>query len=128
MEKNYKPFDLEAAKAGAPVVTRDGRPARIICWDYNLCGVQKLLVLVKDDVVDHENILAYNLDGTCCVSPSPYDLFMAPVKHEGWVNLYRDSSGVLFATLIQDTKEKALSSVDAQSVCYVATAKIEWEE
>lgn len=30
---NLKPFDLEAAKAGKPVCTRDGRKARIICWD-----------------------------------------------------------------------------------------------
>lgn len=26
-------FDLEAAKAGAPVCTRSGKPVRIICWD-----------------------------------------------------------------------------------------------
>ena len=33
MEKKLKPFDLEAAKAGAKVITRDGRPVRIICFD-----------------------------------------------------------------------------------------------
>ena len=27
MTKKFKPFDLEAAKAGAPVMTRDGCPA-----------------------------------------------------------------------------------------------------
>lgn len=27
------PFDLEKARAGAPVCTRDGRDVRIICWD-----------------------------------------------------------------------------------------------
>lgn len=26
-------FDLAAAKAGAPVCTRSGKPARIVCWD-----------------------------------------------------------------------------------------------
>ena len=30
---NLKPFDLEAAKAGKPVCTRDGRKARIICFN-----------------------------------------------------------------------------------------------
>lgn len=30
---NLKPFDLEAAKTGKPVCTRDGRKARIICFD-----------------------------------------------------------------------------------------------
>ncbi len=33
MEIKFKPFDLEAAKNGAPVVTRDGQPVRIICFD-----------------------------------------------------------------------------------------------
>lgn len=28
-----KPFDLEAAKQGKPVCTRDGRKARIVCFD-----------------------------------------------------------------------------------------------
>ena len=30
---NLKPFDLEAARAGSPVCTRDGRKARIVCFD-----------------------------------------------------------------------------------------------
>lgn len=30
---NFKPFDLEAAKAGKPVCTRDGRKVRIISFD-----------------------------------------------------------------------------------------------
>lgn len=33
--QKMKPFDLEAAKAGKPVCTRDGRKARIICFDRN---------------------------------------------------------------------------------------------
>lgn len=36
-------FDIEKAKAGAKLVTRNGKPARIICWDikrkdYTLAG------------------------------------------------------------------------------------------
>lgn len=30
---NLKPFDLQKAKEGKPVCTRDGRKARIICFD-----------------------------------------------------------------------------------------------
>lgn len=33
MTKKLKPFDLEASKAGAPVMTRDGRPVRILAFD-----------------------------------------------------------------------------------------------
>lgn len=38
MENNYKiiPFDIEKAKAGAEVVTKNGRSARIICYDKKL--------------------------------------------------------------------------------------------
>ena len=32
---NLKPFDLQKAKEGKPVCTRDGRKARIICFDVN---------------------------------------------------------------------------------------------
>ena len=32
-KSNLKPFNLEEAKAGKPVCTRDGRKARIICFD-----------------------------------------------------------------------------------------------
>lgn len=39
-----KNFDLEAAKAGAPVCTRDERSARIICTDCR--GVDSVLALV----------------------------------------------------------------------------------
>ena len=31
--KHLKPFNLEEAKAGKPICTRDGRKARIICYD-----------------------------------------------------------------------------------------------
>lgn len=32
-QKVLKPFDLEKAKLGAKLSTRDGRPARVICWN-----------------------------------------------------------------------------------------------
>ena len=33
MKRNTKPFDLEAAKAGAKVMTQDGQPVTIIKFD-----------------------------------------------------------------------------------------------
>ena len=32
---NLKPFDIQKAREGKPVCTRDGHKARIICFDYN---------------------------------------------------------------------------------------------
>ena len=40
-----KPFDLEAAKLGKPVCTRDGRKARIICFDAK--GDKPIIALVE---------------------------------------------------------------------------------
>lgn len=34
MENKLKPFNFEEAKASKPVISRDGRPTRIICWDF----------------------------------------------------------------------------------------------
>lgn len=36
---NLKPFDLNSAKAGKPVCTRDGRKARIICFDVKVINL-----------------------------------------------------------------------------------------
>ena len=80
-----KPFDLQAAKAGAPIVTRDGRPAKFIAHVAEAHPNQRLLVLVGGAVCRHFE------EGRCMLNPdseSPYDLFMAPVKRTVWVNLY----------------------------------------
>lgn len=81
-----KPFDLEAAKAGAPIVTRDGRPAKFIAHAAEAYPSQRLLVLIDGDVrLKFEN-------GKYASSPahvSDNDLFMAPVKRTVWVNLYK---------------------------------------
>lgn len=43
---NLKPFDLEAAKAGKPVCTRDGRKARIICFDAKRKDGENIIALI----------------------------------------------------------------------------------
>lgn len=44
------PFDLEKAKAGAKLVTRDGRLARIICWDLKTASYSpKIIYLILNE-------------------------------------------------------------------------------
>lgn len=90
-----KPFDLEAAKAGAPIVTRDGRPAEFIAHVEEAHPGQRLVVLLDGDVrLKFEN-------GKYASSPahvSDHDLFMAPVKRAVWVNLYECGAGVWYDT------------------------------
>lgn len=80
-----KPFDLEAAKAGAPMVTRDGRPAKFIAHVAEAHPSQRLLVLI-DGVVHTKFENGKHASSPAILSNS--DLFMAPVKRTVWVNLY----------------------------------------
>jgi len=86
-----KPFDLEAAKAGAPVITRDGRPARIICFDRE--GNYPVVALIKINGND-ESIHTYTSDGINHKFHETYsDLLMDTVKKKAWVNIYKTVSG-----------------------------------
>lgn len=95
---NLKPFDLEAAKAGKPVCTRDGRKARIICFDTINKGNYPIIALLEDKGC--EAIFYYNKDGKCNVG-TELDLMMLPeslptllvIDDEG--NLLRKLSGMV---------------------------------
>ena len=71
-----KPFNLEAAKAGAPLVTRDGQPVKFIAHVEEAHPTQRLLVLFGEDVY-----MTFE-DGRRLGSgaESGFDLFMAPTK------------------------------------------------
>lgn len=56
-----KPFDLAAAKAGAPVCTRSGRNARIICDDRRGEPHSRIIALL--DAGEYEHVELYSLEG-----------------------------------------------------------------
>lgn len=120
---NFKPFDLEAAKAGKPVCTRDGRKARIICFDAK-CN-KPIVALIYD--CNKETVLQYLENGRFFVDQiDKYDLMMLPQKKEGWVRIYKSASNVYYlSSNIYKTEEEAKHSSDC---CYVGASKISWEE
>lgn len=120
---NFKPFDLEAAKAGKPVCTRDGRKARIICFDAK-CN-KPIVALIYD--CNKETVLQYLENGRFFVDQiDKYDLMMFPQKKEGWVRIYKSASNVYYlSSNIYKTEEEAKHSSDC---CYVGAFKISWEE
>lgn len=65
-ENKLKPFDLEKAKQGAEVVTRDGKPARIICWDRvgKLYPIVALVECHYNDGKTEEEVMIYTNQGT----------------------------------------------------------------
>lgn len=127
--QNLKPFDLKAAKAGKPVCTRDGRKARIICFDrkgYNQFPI--IALIVNGD--KESDVYTYRPNGTWDNNgnESEKDLMMIPEKKEGWVNIYRDgeinrkTGRTVFATKELAERHKY------EDVFYIDTIKIEWEE
>lgn len=102
-----KEFDLEKAKNGAKVCTRDGREARIICFDMN--NVYPIVALVRDEE-GGEILKLYYSDGTYLIGEekSKWDLMLAGEKKEGWVNIYRGDNGNPYPGKVRENKETAI--------------------
>lgn len=119
-----KPFNLELAKVGHPVCTRDGRDVRVLCFD-RMDPQYPIIALVKGNVF--EELKSYTPDGyltngTTC----DLDLVMKPEKKEGWINIYeRDDINSTSMTVYKSRKEAFKSRARDG---YVDTIKIEWEE
>ena len=130
-EKNLKPFDIQKAREGKPVCTRDGRKARIICYDRQSDHGFPLVALVENTGAEKdEDVHFYRANGTAATAESAYDLMMATEHHEGYINVYRHpESKSYWGSSIFDTKEEAYEYISTISdAVVVATVKIEWEE
>lgn len=121
---NFKPFDLEAAKAGKPVCTRDGRKARIICWDKK--GNYPIVALIQDNE-NSEHIEYYTENGIFSNGGNEKnrDLMMFTRKKEGWLNIYKDFEDTVCC--VYPTEKEALEDGETEKD-YITTIKIEWEE
>lgn len=104
------------------VVTMNGDSVRIICTDR--LGEFPVIGLVRTDNV--ENVTSYLNSGRAYREvPSECDLFFAPEKKEGWVNVYRQDNRQLCGNVYNTESEAKLHS---RSSGYLSTVKIEWEE
>ena len=121
-----KQFNLEEylANPSKKVVTRDGRSVKIHCTNY--IGAQKIIAQVEGK--DYSS--AFSNDGRFIVcDESSCDLFFAPEKHEGWLNLFKDTLGIIYGGCVYTSKDEAKEEeypTDRES--HIATVKIEWEE
>lgn len=72
-----KPFNLDEAKAGKPVCTRDGRKARIICFDAKGIRDDAYIVALITGSDGFEQVLSYDSKGKFkYASDSEHDLMM----------------------------------------------------
>lgn len=116
-----KPFNLEEALAGKPVVTRDGnKVTQLHLFDidsqYPLYGVVETSVW---KFTKNGKPVGY--------SGNKYELFMAPEKVTKWVNVYKTENGYeVGQTLLHNTGGTAETSKIRMND-YIATVPITFE-
>lgn len=121
-----KEFSLEEylKNPDREVVTRDGRKVRIICTDFDNSDYP-----VVGEIKGYKWPLSFATNGLLIKDgvEQPSDLFFAPEKHEGWMNLYKKSFGLLIGDLVRDSEEES-KKIAAGDEDYITTIKVEWEE
>ena len=124
---NLKEFDLEAAKAGKPVCTRDGRKARIICFDAKRKDGKNIMALIPSkEYPEFEDLVAYPNNGNYHGGhENDGDLMMFTRKKEGWLNIFKDFEDTVCC--VYPTEKEALEDGEIEKD-YITTIKIEWEE
>lgn len=120
-----KPFDLQKAIAGEPVVTMDGVIGKVET-SFTVKAGKRLIVTFQDS----EDYGIYHDNGIPINSPYVSYLFMAEkpkVKKEGWIAIWRQSNNRYIAecSCVYKTKE------DVEEMNFfgvISIQKIEWEE
>ena len=124
-----KQFDLKEylKDPNKKVVTRDGRNVRIICTDRQGGDRPILILCFESDGI--ERCFSCFPNGRRYVDiDSCMDLFFAPEKHEGWVNLYDHSESTYLGSVYSSKEVAEAMSKKCGLQHYITTIKIEWEE
>ena len=110
-----KPFDLEKSKAGEPVITRDGRNVRIICFDMKQ---NPFLIVALIDYGDYEELQIYTNDGKFHYNniDSDLDLFMKPKVVVYHYCIHRDRElGIIQISCMHESLEELMYKYEACS-------------
>ena len=122
-------FSLEKylANPSRKVVTRDGCPVRILCTDKKSYNEQIVGLIMGNNGM--EFISTWTQQGKSFFNgDTPNDLFFAPEKHEGYINIYRNEYEDYYkGKIIYSSKEDAIKRGE-KTPDYITTTKIEWEE
>lgn len=122
-----KPFNLKEylKNPNRKVVTRDGRNVKIICTNFDS---EKYPII--GEIKGYGYPAIYDEEGyaPCSDYDNSTDLFFAPEKHEGWINLYKYESGVIGISSHYFTSKKEAEEEGKTHTCNVTTIKMEWEE
>ena len=125
-----KEFNLQEylANPSQKIMTRDGRKVRILCT--NAKNEFPIIALISND--NKEVLMDYNNNGKVSLDEiTDFDLFFAPTKREGYINIYcniyyegsdkdRNTGKNIFSSEEEAKEHKDLG--------YITTIKIKWEE
>jgi len=108
-----------------PVMTRDGRPARIICTDR--IGNAPIIALVNRH--ETEFTVAVTAEGRVPWSTGSHesDLINIPAKRTGWVNVYR-TGGEKYIACVSNAYATRAKADQSAAFNRIACVEIEWEE
>ena len=122
-KQSHKPFNLQAALDGAPVMTVNGdKVIRIVHFPEANTSTWVIAVLENGKMINcYENGQYFNGMTT------EHDLVMAPTTKTGWVNVFIGEFNTYFASRVYTTYEEAVE-VKKNYHNYITTTKIEWEE
>ena len=108
------------------VVTRDGRPVRIICTDRKGLDVKPIVALITLPNCDEIVKCFWDNGIETAGSEDKNDLFFAPTKYTDYINLYRDESVYFLGGVY--TSEEYAKNIARGNDQYITTIKVEWEE
>jgi hypothetical protein len=103
-----KPFDLEAAKAGKPLITRNGQRARFVAYVPEAREDFRVIAHVH---TDNSSTLYHECGLYMRGEESPDDLFMAPETRTVYANIFRGGTCDWY-----DTEEEARAGLNARAL------------
>lgn len=117
-----KPFDLEKAKSGDKVCTRDGKEARFL-------GVIKNsvypVIAVYVDLDGEECVEAYTPEGHVSLCGEDECDLVMDASNAGYINIFKDN---ICGGKIWRTREEAESNACKHDDRYITTVRVEWED
>ena len=120
-----KPFNLEQAKAGKPLVTRDGRKARYL--GVLEAALRLPLIAAVSNASGSEQAVMFTIDGNYCLDrPLEHcnDLFMEPEVVTKWINVFVTSiEGKYYSdTRVFDTEDDAVLAAEGIKTYHSTTS------
>ena len=125
------PFDIEKAMNGSDVCTRDGRKARILCFDAK--GDRPIVALIDQKGISDDYPYKYYTNGSFYDDDtiSDIDLVIVSSIKTGYVNLYKnnsDSDDCIYNTSnVYSSIEEARNHIVDQDR-YIDTVEFSWKE